>query len=310
MRRAAPILITGSHRSGTTWVGRMIAASPSVFYIHEPFSLHHDTSGWDVRFDYWFTYVYQQNEKEYYKYIKDLVEFRFNLRHKLGQCTNLEGVAGQLKKYTRFTWYHLRGVRPILKDPIALFSAEWLFSRFNMDVVVMIRHPAAFVASIKEKNWTHPFSHFMNQPALMREYLQPFERTIIDFCQKERDIIDQASLLWNLTHYVILKYRKNHPDWIYMRHEDLSRNPVEGFRALLERLGVDRSEHVLETVKLYSMDLTPAGVTTPSIQFPDLKRDSNANIKAWKSKLTPSEIKRIRLQVGELSKEFYSEDEW
>ena len=31
-----PILVTGSHRSGSTWVGKMLATSPSVNYIHEP----------------------------------------------------------------------------------------------------------------------------------------------------------------------------------------------------------------------------------------------------------------------------------
>ena len=33
-----PILVTGSHRSGTTWVGKTIALSPSVTYIGEPFN--------------------------------------------------------------------------------------------------------------------------------------------------------------------------------------------------------------------------------------------------------------------------------
>ena len=33
-----PILVTGAHRSGTTWVGKMLALAPGVGYIHEPFS--------------------------------------------------------------------------------------------------------------------------------------------------------------------------------------------------------------------------------------------------------------------------------
>jgi hypothetical protein len=33
---ARPILVTGSPRSGTTFVGRMLALSPGVHYIHEP----------------------------------------------------------------------------------------------------------------------------------------------------------------------------------------------------------------------------------------------------------------------------------
>ena len=30
--RAEPILVTGAHRTGTTWVGRLLAANPDVAY--------------------------------------------------------------------------------------------------------------------------------------------------------------------------------------------------------------------------------------------------------------------------------------
>ena len=33
-----PILVTGSHKAGTTWVGEMLAASRRVGYISEPFN--------------------------------------------------------------------------------------------------------------------------------------------------------------------------------------------------------------------------------------------------------------------------------
>lgn len=305
-----PILVTGAHRSGTTWVGRMIATSPSVVYIHEPFSLHRDTRGWNTQFDYWFTYVCEQNNNDYYQYIKDTIEFRYSLMEKLKRDQRPEYIVSQLKKRVLFNWYRLSGSRPLLKDPIALFSADWLFSKFNFNVVVMIRHPAAFVASIKEKDWTHPFSHFTNQPALMREHLQPFEKKIIEFTKDKKDIVDQASLLWNLTHYMILKYKKAHPDWIYARHEDLSQNPVNGFRCLFEKLGLKFSEQMEEVVKKYSMGLGAMPTMDSRDEFPGLNRDSLENIYTWKKRLTISEIERIKSQVGELSKEFYSEDEW
>ena len=38
-RTARPILVTGSHRSGSTWLGQMIGASDAVGYIHEPFNI-------------------------------------------------------------------------------------------------------------------------------------------------------------------------------------------------------------------------------------------------------------------------------
>ena len=35
-----PILVTGAHRSGTTWAGKMLVLAPGVAYLHEPFSPH------------------------------------------------------------------------------------------------------------------------------------------------------------------------------------------------------------------------------------------------------------------------------
>jgi LPS sulfotransferase NodH len=33
-----PILVTGAHRSGTTWVGKMLALAAGTGYAHEPSS--------------------------------------------------------------------------------------------------------------------------------------------------------------------------------------------------------------------------------------------------------------------------------
>jgi hypothetical protein len=33
------ILISGSHRSGSTWTGKVISQSNSVRYVHEPFNI-------------------------------------------------------------------------------------------------------------------------------------------------------------------------------------------------------------------------------------------------------------------------------
>src|SRR5262249_51820810 len=138
------------------------------------------------------------------------------------------------------------------KDPIALFSAHWLSTKFGTDTIVTIRHPAAFAASLKRKHWSHPFSHFLNQPLLMKEHLHPFEKEIKNFAENDRDIVDQASLLWKLIHYMVLKFRATNPEWIYVRHEDLSRNPVDGFKSLFERIGLEFSERESEAIQWHS----------------------------------------------------------
>src|SRR5947209_3701161 len=74
-----PILVTGSHRSGTTWVGKMLAATPSVGYIHEPFNLTHRPGICTAKFPYWFTYINEENESLYLEPLKNTLEFRFDI---------------------------------------------------------------------------------------------------------------------------------------------------------------------------------------------------------------------------------------
>ena len=309
MTTPKPILVTGSHRSGTTWVGRMIASSPSVAYIHEPFAIDNGKQFHKTPFNYWFTYICEQNERQYYRYINDTLNFRCNFISALRFNRRPRFVIKLLINCVQLARYRIAHVRPLLKDPIALFSAEWLSSKFNMDTVVMIRHPAAFVASLKVKNWTFPFFHYINQPLLMKEQLQPFEKEIMQYAQVERNIIDQGALLWNLFHSVILKYQKDHPDWILLRHEDLSRDPSEGFRSLFQNLHLDFSERIANTVKLHSFANNAADMQ-PVSNFQNVTRDSLANITTWKDRLANSEIERIKSQVQEISREFYTEDEW
>lgn len=163
----------------------MIAASPDVEYIQEPFNLRHDVGISRARFNHWFPYVSWPNEVLYYKDIRDTVNFRYNWSEKLKRVRSPRGLWCVIRNYLTGIKHRCSGVRPLLKDPIAVFSAEWLQSRFNMDVVVLIRHPAAFAGSIKVKNWTYPFAHFLEQPLLMKDYLHPFERDIQKFARQE-----------------------------------------------------------------------------------------------------------------------------
>ena len=159
-----------------------------------------------------------------------------------------------LRSFLAFNTYKLRGLRPLLKDPIALFSGPWLYKKFGMDVVVVIRHPAAFAGSLKRKHWTFDFNHFKDQPLLMRDHFTPFAGEIEQYAAEEHDIIDQSILLWRLMHYMISKYKKEYSGWIFIRHEDLSSDPVNGFKSLFKSLSLEYNDAIDREIKLHSDD--------------------------------------------------------
>lgn len=299
------ILITGIPRSGTTWVGRMVAQAPQVRYIHEPFNITGRSCACGVKFDKWFYYISQENECRFLEHLSHTINPSVN-HYGLLNLTREVWSTRRVQPVRRYVKSFLRGHRPLIKGPLALFSAAWLASVFDMEVIVVIRHPAAVVASYKQLNWSHPFSHFLEQPLLMREHLAPFETEIRDFANNEYDLVDQAALLWKLTHYMILKYRQTRPHWIFIRHIDLSRDPINGFQRIFSKLNLPFSDRNSQTIQNHSVAPNPTRSADPY----SVKRDSKQMISNWKSQLTPAEIERVRARVEDISKEFYSDEDW
>jgi hypothetical protein len=292
----------------------MVSVSPAVGYMHEPFNpLHRRLSPGicKAKLDYQFTYVTEENESEFYDDILATIEFRYNLCLQIREVIrNRRGIRTLARQYSGFLVNrHIHHARPLLKDPMALFSAEWLADRFNTDVVILIRHPAAFISSIKRMSWPpHDFSQFLKQPLLMRDHLYPFEKEIKEFVEHEHDVIDRGILLWRMFYHVVDKYRKEHNNYIFVRHEDLSLRPVEEFKKLFDQLNVEFTEKIERVIIEYSNPANPS--EAPASVLHQLKRNSVANIKNWKIRLSKSEIERIREGVQEISSLFYRDKDW
>lgn len=298
-----PILVTGSHRSGSTWVGRMVAKCPSIGYIHEPFNPAHRPGICGAYFHYWFTYVSDENSLFYFDHIKKCLNFKYQLVKELKVIKSTKDFVRLLRDFSRTFAYRALNKRPLVKDPIAAFSAEWLAESFNMDVIVLIRHPAAFAGSLKEACWSYPFSHFLQQPLLMEHHLYNYKSEIEEFTRESKDIIDQAILLWNLIHYMILKYKKRHQNWKFVRHEELSVEPVSEFGKLFESLGLDYSHSAQKSIAEHSSP-------TNHRKHNQLKRDSKSNVWSWQKRLTETEIIRIKEGTQDIAAAFYNAEDW
>ena len=282
----------------------MLALSPDIAYIHEPFNLNHSPGICRARFDYWFPYICDENEVLILNDISDCLNFKYHIFEELQASKSPAELLPSVLDCLRFQRNRILNKRPLMKDPIAVFSTEWLEKRFNMNVIIVVRHPAAFVGSIKAAKWTHPFDHFLKQPLLMGHHLVEYRRQIEDFSKSEADIVDQAILLWNMIYHTILKYRENQPDWIFVTHEALSKNPIREFGKLYQKLGLHYSTNIQEKIKGYSTaDLS-------KVQSNKLKRDSKANIWTWKTRLNEQEIQRVKAQTIAIASVFYDEEDW
>lgn len=286
----------------------MVGLSERVGYVHEPFNINRGPGICRTRFPYWFTYIPPGTEGPVTQDFRRLLGFRYNYLAQSLSLRSASDTRALVRDGGRFLSYRLRGLRPLLKDPMAVFSAEWIAEAFDAQVILVVRHPAAFASSIKLDGWTHPFSHFLNQPALMEDHLSPFRDEIAAFTREEHDILDQAALLWRIVHQTIDRYRTRHPEWNVVRHEDLSRDPIGGFESLYQELDLPYTDAVRKEIRRSSSSSNSADRDTDDRRF--LARDSRANIDNWRRRLSPSEIETIRTQVADVSPLFYADDEW
>ncbi|MGF1530954.1 MAG: sulfotransferase [Puniceicoccaceae bacterium] len=277
LRKKGPILVTGSHRSGTTWMGSILAESSEVSFVHEPFNPTVSVDGVGCPWDLWFQGADQSSKKLINRHLNGVLERR-------------------------------RGFRVLLKDPIAVFAARYLHRRFSAKVVAMIRHPAAFVGSLKLKGWRHDFGHFVAQPHLMKRFCRRDRALIRAYAATQPELIDEAILLWRLIYREVARWKDSR--WcLPVYHEELSQDPVGEFRRVFLWLGLDFDEKIKEKIRVLSEGSQredPDG----GFGLDDLQRNSQANLKSWRWHLSDEEISKVRSEVGDLDDFLYEKRAW
>jgi len=153
-----------------------------------------------------------------------------------------------------------------------------------------------------EEGLKKTFDHFIKQPLLMEHYLSKFKYQIEFFAEKKQPIVEQAILLWNIIYSVVFQYYEKYKDkWLFIKHEDLSLEPINTFNMIYKKLGLTFNSRIREKIYEY---------THTSKSKDNLKRDSKSNILIWKKRLTNDEIKNVIEKTKGISSLFYKEVDW
>jgi hypothetical protein len=299
------LLVTGAHRTGTTWVGKMLAAG-GFAYVSEPLNVLHRPGVMAAPVPHWYAYITRENDAAYLPAFQKTVALRYGL---LAEIKSIQSRHDFLRM-GRDLGIFLRGRAlhqpALLKDPFAVFSLPWFIERLNCRVVVTVRHPAGFASSLKRLNWPFDFSNLLDQPLLMSDHLEPFradmERVAAD------DVIGQAALLWRMVYRVVHATVERFPSVIVLRHEDLSRDPQTGYARAFESLGLAYTAQVQERIGASSSSENPAELSRQKVHA--VKLDSRANLDNWKKRLSADEIARIRGLTEDVAQLYYADVKW
>jgi hypothetical protein len=303
-----PILITGSHRSGTTWVGTLLGQAGNVANIVEPMNPINRLSWLGTPPRRWFLHIDDTTADQHLTAFQRIIALHPPLRTHLRTVRSARHLAANVRELGRVVRWRAGHAVPVIKDPIAFFSAEWLARTFDMEVVVLVRHPAAFASSLKRHGWSFDFTNFTAQPRLVATYLEPFADEIAAASVRPPDLIDQAILLWRCINAVALRFRNEHPEWHVVRYEDVAADPVSHAKALYDATDLPWSARSERRVRSLCSAENPAEVTT--VHRHDVRRDSAAAVWTWQHRLSPEETARVRSGTADIATFFYGAEDW
>jgi hypothetical protein len=287
----------------------MLCTDWTFAYLPEPFNVAHLYPGLcAARFPYSFMKITPETESTYVMDLARMLRFDFSWRDALVSTRSRAEFGRALEIHRTFREARRRRSRPLVKDPIALFSAERLADRFGMDVVVLIRHPAAFAGSIARLGWKFDFADFLRQPSLMEGDLVPFSEEIELAARAKPNIYAEAALLWKCIYTVVDRYRTERPNWLFVRHEDLCAEPATYFQLICEHTGVTFSEEM--KVAIAESHSNENQVDAPAGAIHALMRNSKATIGRWREVLDPGDIATIRELVEPMASRYYSGEDW
>jgi hypothetical protein len=304
----APILVTGAHRSGTTWVGKMLTVGGEAAYISEPLNVWHRPGVFLSPVPFWYFCISTENESEYLKDLRNTLAYRYHLGAEISSLRSIKDIG----RMGRDTWIFLQGrlrqQRPLIKDPFALFAAPWFADRLGCQVVITVRHPAAFASSLKRLNWLFDFNHFLAQPVLMRNFLEPYREEIEVLARAPGDCINNACLLWKIIYSVARDFTQSIPHLNIVRHEDLSLDPLAGFQALYAELDLTFNDSAIKGIQKSSSIENPGELSRKKTH--SVRLDSKTNLNNWKKRLSPEEVRQVRSLTDEVAAYYYPNFNW
>ena len=295
-----PLVIAGMPRSGTTWTKQVLECGPSFYSLMEPDSEGHRGSAiWAKRHAGRFPALAPGDRDEAYhrlwSWILDgapetsrlrlaarilRVVPRPTINHYLEGRTapamSLAGALGRRPPVRRNPI--LDDHRLLVKTVHAPLSIGWLASEFEIDVLVILRHPGSILASWIALDYVDQYVPFQTVPSVRRL------ADAWDVPPPGHDPLEQ--MIWRIGVMLtaLEQAAGRHPEWVVRTHEQLCRDPNDEFRRLYADLDLQWTEAAAAC--LVENDRPGRGFRTRRLaaELPD----------NWKQRLTPHQVAEMQ----------------
>ena len=282
MKRPA-IMVISLPRSGSTWVGNVIASHPETVFLHEPVTKH----CLDLKPGPSYFYV-DKNEPPALFDQKSRDAF-----HGIPLFSrSYRGPAEQWNIFTR------RQKRLLIKEVNPLAMEYWL-AHFSFMCLLLIRHPAAVAASASKLGWT--------EGTIDQRF--PKESPELDFFDPKHVDADYWTRSGAVQAYVIKKLGeigRESPNCRLFQYEDLCSDPIGEFKKVFEFTQLDFAAEakafIEETTSDTGQAYKPGSFT--------IRRRSSEMIDSWRKHVDASDLDKLRDAYLAYDPPFYHETRW
>ena len=266
-----PIFVTGNGRSGTTWLGETLSRAPGVFYYSEPCHPDHTRMPPEAHDPIWSRHLRPGDGDPHFE-------------RRLGAAFAGHVWRGSGHSATAFARRMAARPRIVVKEVASFASLEWVVDRWDPDVLVILRHPGAYAASVRaigqDPAELARFRLLRDAPSLRGELSD-----LGDHLARVATPLEAIVASWAIRTRVALRARERHPDWRLIHYEALAARPVERFRALYGDLGLTWTPRIEAWIRSRTETDRPGSVTV---------RRSSERIHRWRDLFDAREIASIR----------------
>lgn len=303
-----PRLITGVHRSGTTWLGRTIDATGLVDVLHEPLNPQFGMAGVPCWYPYHPGGLVDSRQAPFAKSVENLFRgffegnatyMRSNVRGSIFRKVAKRAFGGSAEWTYRRAFARKKSI--CLKDPFSLFCVPFLVEKYDARVVIVVRHPAALLLSMRRMGWKPHLNSLIRQPGIFGDIGIP--QVAHPWVETGNDVVSNG-LFWKVAHRWVRYLMNEFPDKVvFVRHEDLCLGERDSLDAILSHLRLEAGSDAAWSFANDSMQGKTV-IPEPGVLH-RFSRDARSLAAHWKIDVPAADIRKIESIAYEELQFFY-----
>ncbi len=247
MRNKEFFVISGIHRSGTTFLAKLLNSNNLFSSIHEP--LNFDVGIKKNKFWYPYHSLLNENFKESAA-LENVSKIDLDFKSPKKTLNPLRAIFKSRGNIDFLMHkYFFSNKKVLYKDPFMSMCGNYFLQKNKKTkIVYLIRHPKSFYKSNLKMGWDFDFRLF------------PLKGVLSDFPELKSNIFlesheERLYSLYNIIYFVIFLTIKNFPNQTYLlRHEDFCINPVEETKRLCRFLHINFSSKHEKFIKKHMLN--------------------------------------------------------